>query len=58
MKIRNPKIFDCGQCGNPLYKSSVRESVRCCYCGYVNNIGRFTGKKRKGAERKDGQNKN
>lgn len=48
MKIRNPKMFDCEQCGNPLYKSSVRESVRCCYCGYVNNIGRFKGGKKGG----------
>lgn len=46
MKASNQKIFDCEQCGNPLYKSAVKDSVRCCYCGYVNRIGRFQSNKR------------
>lgn len=48
MKIRNQKMFDCEQCGNPLYKSSSRDNVRCCYCGYVNYIGKFDANKKKG----------
>lgn len=48
MKTRNkkrpPHEFDCEQCGNPLYKSRVKDSIRCCYCGYVNEVGRYRGR--------------
>ncbi len=53
---KNPKMFDCEQCGNPLFKSSTRDSVRCCYCGYVNYVGVFKPKNRKGSENNGNNN--
>lgn len=45
---RNPQEFDCECCGNPIYKSRVRDDVKCCWCGYINNVGKFVGgRKRK-----------
>lgn len=31
----NPQEFDCGCCGNQIYKSRLRDEVKCCYCGYI-----------------------
>ena len=33
----NPQEFDCGCCGNQIYKSRLRDEVKCCYCGYINH---------------------
>ena len=49
---KNPKQFDCEQCGNQLFKSRLRDDVRCCYCGYINRIGKF-----KGGSKEHGKNK-
>lgn len=39
----NPQEFDCGCCGNQIYKSRLRDEVKCCYCGYINHVGKYTG---------------
>lgn len=46
----NPKAFDCECCGNQIYKSEVHEAVKCCYCGYINHIGKYE-RRKKGAQR-------
>lgn len=40
---RNPQECDCEQCGNPIYKSRARDEVKCCWCGYINRVGKYVG---------------
>lgn len=43
----NPKAFDCECCGNQIYKSSLHDAVKCCYCGYINHVGKYEGRRKK-----------
>ena len=43
----NPQEFDCGCCGNQIYKSRLRDEVKCCYCGYINHVGKYTGRRKR-----------
>lgn len=44
----NPQEFDCGCCGNQICKSRLRDEVKCCYCGYINHVGKYVRRKRNG----------
>ena len=44
----NPKEFDCQRCGNQIFKSRLRDDVKCCFCGYVNHVGKYVMRKRNG----------
>lgn len=43
----NPRAFDCECCGNQIYKSSLRDTVKCCYCGYINHVGKYERRRKK-----------
>lgn len=43
----NPQEFDCGCCGNQIHKSRLRDEVKCCYCGYINHVGKYTGRRKR-----------
>lgn len=43
----NPQEFDCGCCGNQIYKSRLRDEVKCCYCGYINHVGKYAGRRKR-----------
>lgn len=49
----NPKAFDCERCGNQIYKSSIHDAVKCCYCDYINHVGKYEGRRKN-----SGKNKN
>lgn len=42
---KKSKEFDCEQYGNMIFRSRFRDEVKCCWCGYINNAGRYTGRR-------------
>lgn len=50
---RNPLAFDCECCGNQIYKSRIHDAVKCCYCGYINHVGKYEGRRKRFGENKD-----
>lgn len=28
-------------------KSRLRDEVKCCYCGYINHVGKYTGRRKR-----------